>query len=86
MYLFPLLEKCISFAPLFLKVDIYRKKMNPLETLKDQLKMKPRVHERDPVVVRLEQIVGAPAIIDKRTEGYNRDQLIERIKQNKLSK
>uniref|UniRef100_A0A6C0E100 Helicase ATP-binding domain-containing protein n=1 Tax=viral metagenome TaxID=1070528 RepID=A0A6C0E100_9ZZZZ len=66
--------------------------MNPLETLKDQLKMKPRVHERDPVVVRIDQafdnVPDAPVtvVIDKRDEGYNREQLLERIKQKKLSK
>lgn len=60
--------------------------MNPLETLKDQLKLKPRVHERDPVVVRFEKTIPDTTIVDKRDEGYNRDQLLERIKQKKLSK
>ena len=67
--------------------------MNPLEILKDQLKLKPRVHERDPVVIHIEKIedIGkkteAPTIIiDKRDQGYNRESFLKKIKDNKLSK
>ena len=65
---------------------------NPLEALKDKLKFKPNVHECEPVIIKLQQAeqgvnISKPIIItDKRKEGYNPSNLLERLKNKNISK
>ena len=66
--------------------------MNPLDTIKDKLKMKPTLEERKPVEI----VVGAPkqeevtirniTIKQDINKDYKRDELKERLKTNKLTK
>jgi hypothetical protein len=66
--------------------------MNPLDTIKDKLKMKPTLEERKPVEI----VVGAPkqeevtirniTIREDINKNYKRDELKERLKMNKLIK
>ena len=66
--------------------------MNSLESLKNQLKLKPRVHERDPILVQVnltekkEPGTIQTVIVDKRNKGYDPSAFLERMKQQNLSK
>jgi hypothetical protein len=66
--------------------------MNPLETLKDKLKFKPKVHEHEPIIIKfkennpLENVSKPITIIDKRNEGFNPTNLLERLKNKNISK
>jgi hypothetical protein len=77
--------------------------MNPLETLKDKLKFKPKVHECEPVIIKIKENnlgeneygkneygenVSNPVVVitDKRNQGYNPTNLLERLKNKNISK
>ena len=66
--------------------------MNPLESLKERLKRKPEVHPNPGVKVILalpaEEIVGTktkPLITAEKDEGKRAKDILEKIKQKKLS-
>ena len=71
--------------------------MNTLEELKKQLHSKPIVHSRQPIIIHLEENKTTEPtarkvseeinvkIQDKRSEGFNVDKFLNRIKQTKLS-
>jgi hypothetical protein len=68
--------------------------MSTLKELKTQLHSKPIVHSREPIFINLEEKASKPTkdtsllnvkIQDKRSEGYNPDKFLSRIKQTKLS-
>ena len=57
--------------------------MNPLENLKQQLQLKPSVKERNPVIINIPGIEKTKIeIVDKRDQGYNPVDFLERMKKN----
>jgi hypothetical protein len=66
--------------------------MNTLDTLKDKLKMKPTLEERKPIEIVLvspkqeEVKIRNVTIQQDINKDYNRDDLKEKLKANKLSK
>ena len=70
---------------------------NPLEILKEKLKFKPKVHEYIPTIIQLPKndsntfiipVIGKTKtmISDKRNEGYDPTNLLERLKNKNISK
>jgi hypothetical protein len=72
--------------------------MNPLEILKDKLKLKPKVHEYEQVIIKMkennyvkndyQENIFKPTIniTDKRNQGYNPTNLLNRLKNQHISK
>ena len=52
---------------------------NPLETFKEKLKFKPKVHECKPIYIKLNKVDNTN-ISDKRKEGYNANDFLNRLK------
>lgn len=82
----------INYKKYYIKLYI----MSTLQQLKEQLHSKPIVHSRNPIFINLEAnnpkeakketAEVAVKIQDKRSEGYNPDKFLNRIKQTKLTK
>lgn len=70
--------------------------MNPLESVLDKLKVKPVIQERQEVKVILkqpEEIISTgpektiiPKIVDRTKEGFDRNAVLDKLKQNNLLK